>query len=94
MKAYRVIKATNDAKIWHPILDKWIGEILYESDIGWNPYYCESKDWLIIKTGDTPDAYDQEVMPIVIHKSCLQELNMCICEYYQVLNNGCTCGGY
>ena len=92
-KAYRVIKATDDKKIWHSELEPFIGEILYPSDLDWNPYVCETEDWMIIRTGDY-DEEDQHVMPIVIHKSCLEEIQMCICKKYQVLNNGCICGGF
>jgi len=92
-RAYKVIKATDDKMIWHPELESFVGEVLRQEDLDWNPYICETKDWFIIRTGDC-DAYDQEVMPIVIHKSCLQELNICSCDRYQVLNRGCICGGY
>lgn len=93
MKAYRVIKATDDKKIWHSELEPFIGEILHEYDLDWNPYICENKDWLIIRTGDY-DPENEYVMPIVIHRSCLEEISPCTCEYYQVLNNGCICGGF
>lgn len=92
MKKFRVIKATDDKKIWHTELEPFVGEILGEADLAFNPLICD-KGWLIIKTGDY-DPYDDYVMPILIHKSCLEELTMCSCSYHQVINGGCICGGY
>jgi hypothetical protein len=93
VKVYRVVKSTDDRNIWHSELDAFIGEILSETDLDWNSYVCEDEDWLIIKTGDY-DPENEWVMPIVIHKSCLEEIKVCTCGKYQVLNNGCICGGY
>lgn len=93
MKAYKVIKATDSNAIWHPELDSFVGDVLREADLDWNPYICETDDWMIIRTGDY-DPDNQHVMPIVIHKSCLEEITICICKYYQVINNGCICGGF
>ena len=92
MKTYKVIKSTDDNNIWHTELDNFIGQILSQEDLDYNPYICED-DWLIIKTGEYNEE-DHYTMPILIHKSCLEELKVCDCPRYQVFNNGCTCGGY
>ncbi len=95
MKAYRVVKPTSNLeKLWHGELDGWVGEILHDYDLGWDYHICGSDNWFYIRTGDHADTESEHViMPIVIHKSCLKEIKLCTCNKYEVLNNGCKCGG-
>jgi hypothetical protein len=93
MKAYRVIKSSDDYRIWYNELEKFIGEILKPSDLDWNPYICESENWMIINIDGVNKDY-AKVLPTLIHRSCLEEISLCECPKYQVFNTGCTCGGY
>ncbi len=90
--AYKVFKPKGVSdNIWDPNLDEWVGHLLYEDDIIDNPMSDEG--WFIIKT----PAYDPNndySIPLMIHKSCLEKLYLCICDISQLILGGCLCGGY